>query len=182
MSNNNTNSSNSSTIDKEQIIGKPYTGPRKLAWVDGQQIMVPDLEAVAQGTPGALQSSYFVPKTIDDYDVISETDEIQFSKLKTDDQKYEMISNMITGVDKQRNPIFKASERYVDGEYRGLKTILQDLIDQKKIWLNPKDGNLFEMEFALKNRMISFHCRNCSKVLFSETERTRHSYSHMARR
>ena len=126
MSNNNTNSSNSSTIDKEQIIGKPYTGPRKLAWVDGQQIMVPDLEAVAQGTPGALQS-YFRPKTIDDYDVISETDEVQSSKLKTDSEKYDMVKGMITGV--ETNPIFKVSDPYVnadgeyvnDGEYRGLK-------------------------------------------------------------
>ena len=41
----------------------------------------PDLEAISQGTPGALQS-YFVPKTIDSYDVICETDEEQFSKLR----------------------------------------------------------------------------------------------------
>jgi hypothetical protein len=60
MSNNNTTNSSTTTIDnegEEQIIGKPYTGPRKLAWVDGQQIMVPDLDAIAQGTPGALQDS-----------------------------------------------------------------------------------------------------------------------------
>ena len=60
--------------------------------------MRPDLETIAQGTPGALQS-YFVPKTIDSLDVISETDEIQFSKLKTDDQKYDMVKGMITGAE-----------------------------------------------------------------------------------
>jgi hypothetical protein len=56
--------------------------------------MRPDLEAIAQGTPGALQS-YFVPKSIDSLDVISETDEEQFSKLKDDDQKYDMVKGAI---------------------------------------------------------------------------------------
>jgi hypothetical protein len=154
--------------------------------------MRPDLEAVAQGTPGALQSSYFVPKTIDDYDVISETDEIQFSKLKTDSEKYDMVKGMITGAEtKTENPPFKVSDPYVnadgeyvnDGEYRGLKTILQDLINKGKVWLNPKDGNIYEMQFALQNRMISFHCAYCSKILYNPKDKAMHEVStHIARR
>ena len=157
-----------------------YKGPRKLVWVDGRQVIQPDLEAIAQGTPGSLQS-YFVPKTIDSYDVISETDEIQFSKLKTDEEKYDMIKGMITGADKERNPIFKASERYVDGEYRSLKTILQDLIDKGKVWLNPKDGNLFEINYAIDRKMIPYPCPNCSRISYSPEEKRRHYFTHQAR-
>ena len=171
MSNDTSSSSSKST---------GYRGPVKLVWEDGRQIMRPDLEAIAQGSSGSLQS-YFVPKTIDSLDVISETDEIQFSKLKTDEEKYDMIKGMITGVDKERNPIFKASERYVDGEYRSLKTILQDLIDKGKVWLNPKDGNLFEINYAIDRKMIPYPCPNCSRISYSPEEKRRHYFTHQAR-
>jgi hypothetical protein len=124
--------------------------------------------------------------------VISEADEIQFSNLKTDDQKYDMVKGMITGVEtKTENPPFKVSDPYVnadgeyvnDGEYRGLKTILQDLINKGKVWLDPKDGNIYEMQFALQNRIISFHCAYCSKILYNPKDKTMHEVStHMAQR
>jgi hypothetical protein len=98
--NTNSNSNSNSTTTSAEF--PTYKGPVKLVW-----------EAVAQGTPGALQS-YYVPKTIDTYDVISETDEIQFSKLKADDQKYDMVKGMITGAEtKTENPPFKVSDPYV---------------------------------------------------------------------
>jgi hypothetical protein len=109
--NTNSNSNSNSTTTSAEF--PTYKGPVKLVWEDGQQVMRSDLEAVAQGTPGALQS-YYVPKTIDSYDVISETDEIQFSKLKADDQKYDMVKGMITGAEtKTENPPFKVSDPYV---------------------------------------------------------------------
>jgi hypothetical protein len=104
----NINNNNSSTID-EELIGKPYKGPIKLVWVDGRQIMQPDLEALSQGSPGYLQQqqTYFVSKTLDD--VVSETDEKQFENLKSDSDKYLMITNMISGVETKTDPPFKVS-------------------------------------------------------------------------
>jgi hypothetical protein len=175
MSNNNDNNISSSNTRNE------YRGPVKLSWVDGRQIMRPDLESVSSGSHGALQS-YFVGKTLDD--VISETDETQFSKLKDDIARYQMVMNMITGVETKTNPPFRVTDGdggYVHGEYRDLRTILIDLIEKKKIWLDPTSGNIFEYNYAIREKLIKFPCRNCSKVLYSEEERTRHSYSHMAR-
>jgi hypothetical protein len=170
MNNNNTNYD----ID-EELIGKPYTGPTKLVWENGIQIRKPDLDQ----SPPPSNHQFTYQKTLDD--IISETDEIQFSNLKTDEEKYDMITGMITGVnERQTDPPFKVSESsYVDGEYRSLKTILRDLIDKRKVWLDPKDGNLYEYGYALQQKMIKFPCMYCSKVLYSEEERTKHAFSHM---
>jgi hypothetical protein len=158
-----------------------YKGPRKLVWEGGQQVMRPDLEAIAQGTPGSLQS-YFVPKTIDSLDVVSETDEVQFSKLNTDSEKYDMIKGMITGAETKTDPPFKVSDPFVGGEYRELRTILHDLINKGKVWLNPKDGNLFEYTYAVANRMISFKCQYCSKISYTPEELRLHGFSHQQAR
>ncbi len=110
-------------------ILKYSAAPVKLVWQDGQQIMVPDLDAVANGTPGAfeLSSSYSVYKNLDDNTVINETDIKQFESLKSDQEKYDMIRGMITGVERVTNPPFYIGS-YVNGEFRSLKTILKDLI------------------------------------------------------
>ena len=119
MSDDNTNTNNS----------KIFRGPVKLVWQDGQQIVVTDLDAVANGTPGAfeLSSSYSVYKNLDDNTVINETDIKQFESLKSDQEKYDMIRGMITGVERVTNPPFYIGS-YVNGEFRSLKTILKDLI------------------------------------------------------
>jgi hypothetical protein len=120
-------SSDNNTTNSE--FPKTYRGPVKLVWEDGQQVIRPDFEAAANGTPGALQQSFIATKTLDD--VVSAADEKQFSQLKNDDQKYNMIVNLVSGVD-HRSELF--TSRYVHGDPRDLKDILKDLIDQKKIW------------------------------------------------
>jgi hypothetical protein len=141
--------------------------------------MKPDLEALAQGKPGKLQESYSIGnKTLDD--VISSSDIEQFESLANDEEKYQFISNMITG-EGSNNPNQLFSSRYVKGDPRSLIQMLEDLLSQRKIYLDPSSGNLYSYEFAIKEHMISFPCRNCSKVLFSEEERTRHSFSHIQR-
>lgn len=52
--NNNTTTNNSEFKSKT----KTYRGPVKLVREDGQQVMRPDLEALANGTPGQLQEHY----------------------------------------------------------------------------------------------------------------------------
>jgi hypothetical protein len=100
---------------------KTYRGPTKLVWEDGQQVIRPDLEAAANGTPGALQQSFIATKTLDD--VVSAADEKLFSQLKNDDQKYDMIVNLVSGVD-HPNQLF--TSRYVQGDPRDLKDILKE--------------------------------------------------------
>ena len=70
---------------------------------------------------------------------------------------------------------------YVHGDKRSLEDVLQDLINRKKVHMT-SDGNLFLMSYALQERMIPFACRYCSVVLYSEQERTKHSYLHMQAR
>ncbi len=171
-------SDNNNTTNSE--FPKTYRGPVKLVWEDGQQVMRPDLEAIANGTPGQLQESIssVANKTLDD--VISKTDEIQFSQLKDDHAKYDMIANMVSGI-KHRSELF--TSYYVKGEFRDLKMIIKDLIQQKKIYLDSKTGNLFEYGLAIRNHLLKFKCAYCSRVLYSEDERTKHAvHLHMARR
>jgi hypothetical protein len=175
MINDDNDSSNSTASSTEY---PQYRGPTKLVWEDGQQVIRPDFEAAANGTPGALQESFssVANKTLDD--VVSAADEIQFSQLKNDDQKYDRIVNLVSGVD---HPSQLFTSRYVQGDPRDLKDILKDLIDQKKIYLNQKDGNIYRYDLAIERHMISFKCPYCSKVLFSEDERSKHAiHTHMS--
>jgi hypothetical protein len=89
--------------------------------------------------------------------VVTDTDKTRFSKLQNDEERYQMISNMITG-EGNNHPNQLFPNRFVHGDPRDLISMLEDLIKQDKIY---------------------FNCRNCSKVLFSEEERTRHSFSHI---
>jgi hypothetical protein len=167
-------SSDNNTTNSE--FPKTYRGPTKLVWEDGQQVIRPDFEAATNGKPGALQQSFIATKTLDD--VVSEADEKQFSNLKNDDDRYDMIVNIVSGVD---HPSQLFTSRYVQGDPRDLKDILKDLIDQKKIYLNQKDGNIYRYDLAIERHMISFKCPYCSKVLFSEDERAKHAvHIHMA--
>jgi hypothetical protein len=168
-------SSDNNTANSE--FPKTYRGPTKLVWEDGQQVMRPDPEAISQGRPGLLQQSYSIGnKTLDD--IISSSDIEQFENLTYDEEKYQFISNMITG-EGSNSPNQLFSSCYVKGDPRSLIQMLEDLLSQRKIYLDPSSGNLYSYEFAIKEHMISFPCRNCSKVLFSEQERTRHAFSHM---
>ena len=67
----------SSTLEYKDILvsithsefsnnSKMFRGPVKLVWVDGQQVMRPDLKKVEGGKPGQLQESISVDKTLDD--------------------------------------------------------------------------------------------------------------------
>jgi hypothetical protein len=176
-------SSDNTAAANSELPNKTYRGPVKLVWEDGDQVLRPDLEAAANGTPGAFElSSYSVAKNLDDNSVISETDIKQFESLKSDEAKYNMVKGMITGVERVNNPPFHIGS-YVDGEYRSLKTILKDLVQQKKIWLDPKTGNLFEYGWAIENKLIKFKCMYCSQVLFSDDMKTKHEVStHMSQR
>jgi hypothetical protein len=164
------------------LISKTYRGPVKLVWENGEQVLRPDFEAAVNGTPGDLELSYSVAKNLDDTSVISETDIKQFESLKSDEAKYNMVKGMITGVERVKDPPFHIGS-YVDGEYRSLKTILKDLIEQKKIWLDPKTGNIFEFGYAIENHLISYKCMYCSQVLFSNDMKSKHEVStHMSQR
>ena len=175
----NNNESDNNTANSEFPKTKTYRGPVKLVWEDGQQVMRPDLEGAANGTPGQLQESYSVAKNLDDNSVINETDIKQFESLKSDEEKYNMVKGMITGVERVNNPPFHIGS-YVHGEFRSIKHILKDLIQQKKIWLDPKSGNIFEYGYAIENKLIKFPCKYCSRVLFSEdvTDQTCRTFTH----
>jgi hypothetical protein len=169
-------SSDNNTTNSE--FPKTYRGPTKLVWEDGQQVIRPDFEAAANGTPGSLQQSFIATKTLDD--VVSAADEKQFSQLKNDDQKYDRVVNLVSGV-KHSSELFNS--RYVHGDPRDLKEILRDLIDQKKIYLNSKDGNIYKYDLAVERKLISLKCPYCSAVLHSEDARSKHQVStHMSQR
>jgi hypothetical protein len=176
--NDNSNSTASSLTEYPR-----YRGPTKLVWEDGRQIRKPDLSysfllsnnSVATTTNSAREFKY--QKTLNE--VISDTDKTMFVKLQNDEEKYEMISNMITG-EGNNHPNQLFPDRFVHGDSRDLISMLEDLIKQDKIYFNPQDGNFYTKEYSISHKMRSFNCRNCSKVLFSEEERTRHSFSHIS--
>jgi hypothetical protein len=159
--NDNSNSTASSLTEYPR-----YRGPTKLVWEHGLQIRKPDLSLLPTTNSGRAGKEFEYQKTLQDS--ISKSDETRFSQLKDDESKYQFISNMITGEGSNSLGLLFPI-RYVHGDPRSLIQILEDLIEQKKIWLNPQNGNLYSYECAIKERMISFPCRNCSKVLFSET-------------
>jgi hypothetical protein len=91
-----------------------------------------------------------------------------------------MVKGMITGVERVNNPPFHIGS-YVEGDHRSLKHILKDLIEQRKIWLDPKNGNIFEYGYAIENKLMKFKCAYCSRVLHSEDERAKHAvHMHMS--
>jgi hypothetical protein len=126
-------------------------------------------------------SSYIYQKTISD--VISEEDKTRFKNLRTDEEKYDFIRNLIgRTIDGQIHHLYNSEiAAYVHGDKRSLEDVLQDLIDRKKVHMD-LNGNLFLMSWAIQERMIKFPCAYCSTILYSEQARRLHSHSHMTRR
>jgi hypothetical protein len=159
-----------------------YRGPTKLVWEDGRQIRKPDLSyslspnSSSSLTTNSARGEFKYQKTLNE--VISDTDKTRFSKLPNDEERYQMISNMITG-EGNNHPNQLFPNRFVHGDPRDLISMLEDLVKQDKIYFNPQDGNFYTKEYSIEHKMRMFPCRNCSKVLFSEEERTRHAFSHM---
>ena len=88
---------------------------------------------------------------------------------------------MINGLDEFEHKIYNSSiGAFVDRDYRGLKEVLQDLIDRKLIYLH-SDGNLYHYKFAEENKLPSYRCDACSHVSHSEEEKRQHYFIHQAR-
>jgi hypothetical protein len=171
--------SNDNNITDSDFTGIPKIRT-KVVWEDGRQIRKPDLSSTFSTTSTNNIREFKYQKTLNE--VISDSDKTRFSKLQNDEEKYQFISNMITTGGEGNNnnsPNLLFPNRFVRGEFRSLDTILENLIEQKRIWLDPQNGNLYSYEFAIKEHMIPFPCRNCSKVLFSENERSKHSLTHI---
>jgi hypothetical protein len=167
--------SNDNNITDSDFTGIPKIRT-KVVWEDGRQIRKPDLSSTFSTTSTNNIREFKYQKTLNE--TISHVDKKRFKELPNDDEKYQMISNMVTGEDSNK-PYQLFPSRFVKGEFRTLIQILEDLIDKHKIYFDSNSGNLFTFDHAIKERMISFPCRNCSKVLFSENERSNHSLSHM---
>lgn len=113
---------NSNSID-ESKLGQSYMGRTKLICKDGQRIVVPDLEAYSNRfvpTPITNNNNYTTikelkyEKTLDQ--VLSSTDKFQFDRLKTDEQRYAMIKNMIIGL--EQYPLFNSEiGSYVERDF-----------------------------------------------------------------
>jgi hypothetical protein len=152
---------NSNSID-ESKLGQSYMGRTKLICKDGQRIVVPDLEAYSNRfvpTPITNNNNYTTikelkyEKTLDQ--VLSSTDKFQFDRLKTDEQRYAMIKNMIIGL--EQYPLFNSEiGSYVERDFRSLDQILRDLIKEHKVFLNPEDGNLYSFQYAIDHKMIEY--------------------------
>jgi hypothetical protein len=125
--------------------------------------------SVATTTNGA-RAEFKYQKALNE--VISDTDKTRFSKLQNDEDRYQMISNMITD-EGNNHPNQLFPNRFVHGDPRDLVSMLEDLIKQDKIYFNLQDGNFYTKEYSISHKMRSFNCRNCSKVLYSEEERFR---------
>jgi hypothetical protein len=176
----NNNNNTNYDIDEEQI-GKPYTGPTKLVWENRRQIRRPDLSSSSTSTPvsGSNNKEFKYQKSLDE--IISDVDKKRFEKLPNDEDRYQFICNMITTGEENNNPNQLFPSRYIKGDPRSLVQILEDLIEQKKIYFDSfNSGNLFSYDFAIREKMISFKCRSCSKVLFSEQGHRIHQFSHQS--
>jgi hypothetical protein len=177
-------SNNNSTID-ESVLGQPYKGAVKMIWKDGQRIQVPDYTLdnaaaiAASSTPN--KSEYVYQKTIND--ILSSEDKARFKNLRTDEEKYDFVRNLIGGtVGGEVHHLWNSEiAAYVNGDKRSLEDVLQDLINRKKVHMT-SDGNLFLMSYAIENRMIKFPCKYCSLVSYSEQENRLHTWSHQMRR
>jgi hypothetical protein len=183
---------NNSTID-ESRLGQIYAGKTKTIWNDkGQRVLVPDLdsnsvEAIASANSSAAASSspYVYKKTVED--IISSTDTFQYDRLKSDADRYAFIRNMITGIDSTgKYPLFDddigGGGIYVERDFRSLTTIIQTLINNRKIFMD-KSGNLYHYEYALDNKLIRMNCPHCSAVIDNGPDGLRlHMWSHQMRR
>lgn len=156
-----TSNNNSNSID-ESKLGQSYMGRTKLICKDGQRIVVPDLEAYSNRfvpTPITNNNNYITikelkyEKTLDQ--VLSSTDKFQFDRLKTDEQRYATIKNMIIGLNQY--PLFNREiGSYVERDFRSLDQILRNLIKEHKVFLNPEDGNLYSFQYAIDHKMIEY--------------------------
>jgi hypothetical protein len=162
---NNTNSN--STID-EEIIGKPYMGPTKVVWKDGQKIAVPDLESLSSPfSPNAVvhndqqdnNNTNNNNKPAESYLISSDKDEVhnfQFLGEAGDNNNYE---------------IWRCSKYHTMGEIKNKE--YHDNI----LW----KGEFNDIKHNNKPYSGKFHCNYCSKSFFTDKERITHSYSHMTR-
>jgi hypothetical protein len=181
------NDTNNSTIDKS-VIGQPYKGAVKMVWKDGQRIQVPDYtldNAASIATSSTPSSPYVYQKTVED--VISSTDRFQYDRLKTDADRYAFIRNMITGIDSSKYPLFDheigGGGIYVERDFRSLDTIIQTLVNSKKVYLDSKTSNLYHYKYALDNKLILLNCPHCSKIVDTGPDGLRmHMWSHQQAR
>jgi hypothetical protein len=81
-----------------------YRGPRKTVWENGRQIDVPDYTFDNAALNAASSSPYVYKKTLED--VITSSDKFQYDRLKTDEERYAFIRNMITGIDSNTYPLY----------------------------------------------------------------------------
>jgi hypothetical protein len=128
-----------------------------------------------------MMMNMFIIKTLKD--ILTEEDKTRFKNLRTDEEKYDFVRNLIGGtIDNQTEHHLWNSDiaAYVNGDRRPLEDILQDLLNRKILYMDPITGNLFLMSYAIQEHMIPFPCRYCSRVLYSEKERTNHTQSHMS--
>jgi hypothetical protein len=69
-----------------------------------------------------------------------------------------MIRNIIIGLDKFPmfdSDLFSQNNHgglYVNLDPRSLKQILNDMISQQKVYLDPKDGNLYAFQYAISKK------------------------------
>jgi hypothetical protein len=150
-----------------------YRGKTKTIWNDkGQRIQVPDLdsnsiEALASANSSASSSPYVYQKTVED--VINSTDKFQYDRLKTDTERYAFIRNMITGINSNTYPLYDheigGGGTYVERDFRSLDTIIQTLVNNKKVFLDTESGNLYHYKYAVDNNLARVKCAHCSTVV-----------------
>jgi hypothetical protein len=191
MTNNNNNTTtntdnNSTTTMTDDSL---YKGPVKMVWRDGQRIQVPDYDALndppASSNATANFSPYVYKKTLED--VITSSDKFQYDRLKTDEERYAFIRNMITGIDSTNYQLFDweigNGGTYVERDFRSLDTILQTLVNNKKIFLDSESGNLYHFKYAVDNNLARMKCNYCSTIINTGPEGlTRHLWSHQQAR
>jgi hypothetical protein len=163
----------------------------KTIWQNGRQIQVPDYDrlndpaASSASTSPASSSPYVYKKTLED--VISSTDKFQYDRLKSDEERYAFIRNMITGIDSNTYPLYDheigGGGTYVDRDFRALDTIIQTLINNKKAFLDTKTGNLYRYRYAIDNKLAHVKCNYCSTIIDTGPEGlTRHMWVHQQAR
>jgi hypothetical protein len=179
-----TTSNNTTKNDNDTTL---YRGPVKMEWRNGQRVQVIDYDALSDPVAASAVSSpsYVYKKTLED--VISSTDKFQYDRLKSDTERYAFIRNMITGIDINKYPLFDHEigngGTYVERDFRSLDTILQTLVNNKKIFLDSESGNLYHFKYAVDNNLARMKCNYCSTIINTGPEGlTRHLWSHQQAR
>jgi hypothetical protein len=147
-----------------------FRGRTKTIWNDkGQRILVPDLDSNSVEAIAAANSvsPYVYRKTVED--VISSTDRFQYDRLKTDADRYAFIRNMITGINSNTYSLYDheigGGGTYVERDFRSLDTIIQTLVNNKKVFLDTESDNLYHYKYAVDNNLARVKCAHCSTVV-----------------